>query len=214
MEIRKRYSQPLASETGEFPDAEAIHGRMVPICYEEALVDGCETSCAEFMATATEQYIKEVLSAILNRTRSNVPGNNGIMTRRYRKQLEREEEGYLRGEIMRGSANGLLPVEIKEAGGRRAMGMGDLRLAVQVGNWGAGQMPVVVEKVVGGWAEGELEEEERERVRGGRGREGEGVVAVNGEVGMEEEDWGWEGGGKADRELLSGLLDECLAVGM
>ena len=228
LEIRKRYSQPLASETGEFPDAETIHGRMVPICYEESLVNGCAPSCAEFMATATEQYIKEVLSSVYSRTRSNMPSSsgNGIMTHKHRHQLEHEEEALLRGDLFRGPGSGLLPVEVKEALGRRPLGMTDLRLALEVGDCGLGQMPVIVQRVMSGYLEGELEDyrrdEEEERGEGkdglenrkSNGGEMNGVNGIHGEEpSIDESDWGWEGGGMADREKLSSLLDECLAIG-
>ncbi|MCJ1300389.1 hypothetical protein MMC08_003186 [Hypocenomyce scalaris] len=224
LEIRKRYSQPLASETGEFPDADAIHGRMVPICYEESLVNGCSLTCADFMATATEQYIKEVLSGIFGRTRSNISASsgNGIMTKKYRQQLEREEEAWLKGDVIKGAGNGMLPVEAREAMGRQPLGMGDLRLALEVGNCSLGQMPLVVEKVMGGYLEGELEEwvqdgmseVEESRVVGVV----EGVNGINGasidEPPIDGSDWGWEGGGAADREKLNSLLDDCLAIGL
>lgn len=221
----------MASETGEFPDTDAIHGRMVPICYEESLPNGCGASCAEFMATATEQYIKEVVSAILARTRSNVPaavGGNGIMTRQYRKQLDREEEMVFKGELARGLANGLLPVEAREAGGRRGIGMGDWRLAIGVGGCELGSMPGVVKAVMGGWQEGILEgwaemreakgmlaDGEEDEDEEGR-RPGARVNGIKPDADldpMEEEDWGWEGGGAADRSRLHSLLDDILTVG-
>lgn len=195
---------------------------MVPICYEEALPNGCADSCAEFMATATEQFIKEVVAGILVRTRSNTIATNGIVTRKYRKQLGVEEEGWLRGEVLRGVGSGLLPVEAREAGGRRALGMGDLRIALCVGAAELGQMPGVVKAAMGGWEEGILEGWSRAR----RVEEGEhestgeprlnGIALTNGvhdDEEMEEEDWGWEGGAKKDREKLDSLLDDCLAVG-
>lgn len=227
LEIRKRYSQPLASETGEFPDTDAIQGRMVPICYEESLPNGAGASCAEFMATATEQYIKAVVSSILARTRSNVPaaGGSGIMTRKYRRQLEREEEAFQKGEVMRGVGSGLLPVEAREAGGRRGLGMGDLRLAVGVGGCELGQMPGLVKGIMGGWEEGVLERWTRkgdmvdgdieEMERGGARMNGvtNGVYAADEGTETDEGDYGWEGGGAADRTQLNWLLDEVLAVG-
>ncbi len=229
LEIRKRYSQPLASETGEFPDTDAIYGRMVPICYEESLPNGCGTACAEFMATATEQYIKVVVSAILSRTRSNISGGNGIMTRKYRKQLAHEERGFTKGEILRGIGNGLLPVEAREAGGRRGLGMGDLRLAVGIGGCELGQMPGVVKGIMGGWEEGVLEgwprngeamenDEEFEETEMGGARTN-GIVTNGGylpsddHTELDDGDWGWEGGGPADRAELDLLLDDVLAVG-
>ena len=224
LEIRKRYSQPLASETGEFPDAVTIHGRMVPICYEESLVSGCSVPCAEFMATATESFVKEVLSGIFGRTRSNVPAgsNSGIMTKRYKRQLEREEEGWLRGEVSRSAGNGMLPVEMKEASGRRPLGLGDLRLALEIGDCALGQMPLIVERVMGAYFEGELVEERRrnelleEALRAGAVTNGTmDVDAPNGlDPSVDDADWAWEGGQGADTEKLNSLLDNCLAIGL
>ncbi len=197
---------------------------MVPICYEESLVNGCSIPCSDFMATATETFVKEVLSGIFGRTRSNVPAgsNSGIMTKRYKRQLEREEEGWLRGEVARSAGNGMLPVEMKEAIGRRPLGMSDLRLALEIGDCALGQMPLVVERVMGGYFEGELEEDRRkeeqveedarQRTNGVEGRNE--IDGVNGdEPSIDESDWGWEGGGAADRERLNSLLDDCLAIG-
>lgn len=205
---------------------------MVPICYEESLPNGCGNMCAEFMATATEQYIKEVVSAMLARTRSNVPaavGGNGIMTRQYRKQLDREEEMAGKGELARGLANGLLPVEAREAGGRRGIGMGDLRLAIGVGGCELGSMPGVVMAVMGGWQEGILEgwaemreakripaDGEEEEDEEGRRPPGVRVNGVKSDMDLDpmEEDWGWEGGGTADRSRLHSLLDSIMTVGI
>ena len=201
---------------------------MVPICYEESLTNGCGPSCAEFMATATEQYIKEVVSSILARTRSNVPaaiGGNGIMTRKYRKQLDREEEGFLKGEVIRGIGNGLLPVEAKEAGGRRGIGMGDLRLAIGIGGCELGQMPGTVAGIMGGWEEGILEgwgrpkddpAKDKDDLDNGGPRTNGLQHGVNGDVAehdADDADWGWEGGALSDRPLLHSLLDDVLAVG-
>ena len=196
---------------------------MVPICYEESLVNGCSPACADFMATATEQYIKEVLSGIFDRTRSNIPASsgNGIMTKKYRRQLEREEEAWLKGDVIKGVGTGLLPVEAKEAMSRQPLGMGDLRLALEVGNCALGQMPLVVERVMGGYQEGELEElslegrdvaDPERRVNGAE--TSNGINGVNGEeMSTDDSDWGWEGGGVADRAKLNALLDDCLAIG-
>ena len=199
---------------------------MVPICYEEALPNGCAAPCAEYMATATEQFIKEVLSAVFHRTRSNMRGSSGlgIKTARYKRQWAKEEEAWLRGESLKGggvgvggTGKGLLPVEIREGVGRQPLGMGDLKLALQVGDCYLGQMPMVVEKILGGWAEGEVEElrdEQRIGLHGEEQRNGyAGGERDEESTDEEENDWGWEGAGKADREALDKLLDDCLAVG-
>lgn len=198
---------------------------MVPICYEESLPNGCGAPCAEFMATATEQYIKEVVSSILSRTRSNIPaaGGNGIMTLRYRRQLEREEEGLQKGEITRGIGNGLLPIEAREAGSRRGLGMGDLRLAIGIGGCELGQMPGIVKSIMGGWEEGVLEgwkdrqvESEKEKMEKGGARTNSatnGSYVPDDTTDPDDGDWGWEGGGAADRAQLNWLLNDVLAVG-
>lgn len=200
---------------------------MVPICYEESLPNGAGASCAEFMATATEQYIKAVVSSILARTRSNVPaaGCSGIMTRKYRRQLEREEEAFQKGEVTRGVGSGLLPVEAREAAGRRGLGMGDLRLAVGIGGCELGQMPGLVKGIMGGWEEGVLEGwarkgdvvdvEMEDMERGGARMNGvtNGGYAADDEMEIDDGDYGWEGGGPADRMQLNWLMDEVLAVG-
>ena len=198
---------------------------MVPICYEESLPNGAGASCAEFMATATEQYIKAVVSSILARTRSNVPaaGGSGIMTRKYRKQLEREEEAFLKGEVVRGVGSGLLPVEARQAGGRRGLGMGDLRLAVGIGGCELGQMPGLVKGIMGGLEEGvlegwtrkndamDIEIEEMERAGARMNGVTNGGYADDGTE-TDDGDYGWEGGGAADRMQLNWLLDEVLTV--
>ncbi|RJE25934.1 transcriptional coactivator HFI1 ADA1 [Aspergillus sclerotialis] len=216
LEIRKRYAQPLASETGEFPDAESIHSRMVPICYEESIVSGAGLPCAEFVALATETFVKEVLSVVFSRTRSNGPSGtiNGMMTRNYRQELEKEELAYTRGEIGKDSATGLLPVEAKEASTRKPLGVRDLRLALELGSGFLGHMPLIVDQVMGGYFEDELETDKQDRVE-------DGVELANNDTKyifteeMEVDEAGsleWEGATMADREQLGALLDECLSM--
>jgi len=232
LEIRKRYQQPLASETGEFPDADSIHNRMLPICYEEALPNGCAATCADFMATATEQFLKEVVGKILARTRSNVVsggvGGSTVVTRKYRQQLMREEAALEKGQLARGPTNYLLPVEAKEAASRHALGMSDLRLALEVGDCSLGQMPDVVQHVMGGWPEGVLEgwddlpegsEQANEEIRRPMDPPRTNGVLTNGVhvngIGKTEdnESYGWAGGGADDRKQLFSVLDQCLSIG-
>ena len=201
---------------------------MVPICYEQSLPNGPSASCAEFMAIAAEQYIKTVVGSVLAKTRSNLAGAAGalsISTHRFRQQLEREEHALSRGEVSRGVVNNLLPVETKEAGVRRALGLGDFRIALEVGGSCAmGQMPTVIEGIMSGWQEGVLEgwgrhpdatEEEDEHERSGPRVNGvlTNGVHTNGAYANDNESYGWDGGAAKDREKLFSLLDECLAIG-
>ncbi|KAE8390039.1 WD40 repeat-like protein [Aspergillus alliaceus] len=216
LEIRKRYAQPLASETGEFPDAESIHARMIPICYEESIVSGAGLPCAEFMAIATETFVKEVLSVVFSRTRSNGPSGtiNGMMMRKYRQQLEREELAFTRGEIVKDGATGLLPVEAKEASIRKPLGVRDLRLALELGGGVLSHMPLIVDQIMGGYLEDELETEKQDRA--------EEVVEIpsdnmkvktpTNEMEVDDGEIAWEGATVADREQLGSLLDECLSM--
>ncbi|KAJ5762508.1 uncharacterized protein N7511_005890 [Penicillium nucicola] len=216
LEIRKRYAQPLAAETGEFPDAESIYSRMVPICYEESLPSGAGLPCAEFMAIATETFVKEVLSAVFSRTRSNGPSGtiNNMMMRKYRQQLEMEELAYTRGEIAKDAATGLLPVEAREAKVRRPLGVRDLRLTLELGGGVLGHMPLIVDQIMGGYFEDELETEKQDRVENGVEPHEDIKQPAEDEMDLDEDEslLDWEGGGVGDREQLSSLLDECLSM--
>ncbi|KAH0565478.1 hypothetical protein GP486_001138, partial [Trichoglossum hirsutum] len=164
LEIRKRYSQPLACETGEFPDTESINARMVPICYEEGVVNGASDGAAAAMNVAIETFIKEVLTSVFGRVRSNGPSY--VMTSSYKRQLEREEEGWLRGDIQK-NGNSLLPIEQAAASQRPPLGMSDFRLALEMGDMYLGQMPLTVEKITSSYLEGEFEDYQNVDVGGG-----------------------------------------------
>ncbi|KAL4917453.1 transcriptional regulator of RNA polII, SAGA, subunit-domain-containing protein [Aspergillus aurantiobrunneus] len=213
LEVRKRYAQPLASETGEFPDAESIHTRMTPICYEESVVNGAGVACAEFMAIATETFVKEVLSVVFSRTRSNGPSGtiNGMMKRSYKQQLEREELAFTRGEIAKDGATGLLPVEAREASTRSALGMRDLRLSLELGSGILSHMPLLVDQIMGGYLEDELEADKRDRTYLDDTNNPSNVVDEM-EVEFHEADSGWEGATLGDHDQLGTLLDECLSM--
>ncbi len=236
LEIRKRYAQPLASESGEFPDTSTIESRMLPICYETGLVSGHVPDAAQFMSVATETFIKEVLSSIFSKTRSNGPGASGsagtgggaswIQTHKYKAQLEREEEAALRNEIQRDKC-GLLPIEARAASERGPLGMADMRTALELGDCMLGQMPAVVQQIMFGYREGEVEawndyswpdthvkivgeDTDGDVEMGGTNR----VNGMNGHYDGDEDDWGWEGAGTDDKFALDNLLDSCLAVGL
>lgn len=188
---------------------------MVPICYEESIVSGAGLPCAEFMALATETFVKEVLSVVFSRTRSNGPSGtiNGMMTRNYRQELEREELAYTRGEIGKDSATGLLPVEAKEAGNRKPLGVRDLRLALELGNSFVGHMPLIVDQIMGGYFEDELETDKQDRVEDGvEPADDDTKYIFADDMEIDEADSEWEGAAMADREQLGALLDECLSM--
>ncbi|KAK3377845.1 transcriptional regulator of RNA polII, SAGA, subunit-domain-containing protein [Podospora didyma] len=241
LEIRKRFAQPLAVESGEFPDVSNIEARMLPFCYEAGLTSGHVSDAAQFMSLATETYIKEVLSTIFSRTRSNGPGDSGnagfgpgsgwVQTHKYRRQLAREEEAAARGEVTR-DKSGLLPVEAKAAGERGPLGMSDLRLAVEMGDCGLANFPIVSKSVVYSYREGELENwddytfinrhdphtEIEEDVEMGGTINGEKSSALpNGvhpgdQMDIDNDMW-WEGADPNEGDFLDGVLDQCLAVG-
>ncbi|KAI5861234.1 transcriptional regulator of RNA polII, SAGA, subunit-domain-containing protein [Durotheca rogersii] len=238
LEIRKRFAQPLAVESGEFPDMASIESRMLPICYESGLVNGHSPDAGQFMTVATETFIKEFLSVVFSRTRSNGPGDSGsagfgagpgwIQTHRYRRQLRREEAALARGELSR-DKSGLLPVEAKAASERPPLSMADLRLALEIGDCGLGSFPTVRKSVVYNYRDGELEHysnytwlhghkpEDLERV-------GTGVVngagpdpLTNGgflpePMDIDDEEMAWEGASPQDMSGLDSVLDSCLAA--
>ncbi|PGH11211.1 hypothetical protein AJ80_07216 [Polytolypa hystricis UAMH7299] len=212
LEVLKRYTQPLSSEIGEFPDAESIHARMVPICYEESIVGGASFPCAVYMAIATENFIKEFLSSVFSRTRSNGPSGtiNGTMTRRYRRQLQHEEMAFARGELVKNTANGLLPVEAKEASAREALGVRDLRLSLELGGGLLGHMPLIISQIMGGYVEEELEAERQDYAE--VVENGVSQASPADEMDIDDANWEWEGGNSEDREQLMNLLDDCLSM--
>ncbi|KAI4138902.1 MAG: hypothetical protein L6R39_006557 [Caloplaca ligustica] len=225
IEIRKRYIHPLSSETFEFPSLSDLHQRMIPICYEEALPNGCSADCAEFMATALDHYMKSVISTIVRRVRSDLPTINsvggGVVTTAKHKDALRKG--------LKGKKDPVVET-------RKALGVDDIRVAISVGGWGElAQMPTVVMGIMNGWNEGVLEgwvysdddadtipEDEMERsgkrpalrptmdglTNGFGGGHPDYFVGED-----EDQNWGWAGGGAADRRYLGALLDECLAIG-
>lgn len=188
---------------------------MVPICYEESVVSGAGLPCAEFMAIATETFVKQFLSGVFGRTRSNGPSGtiNGTMTRNYRRQLEREEMAHTRGELMKNSTNGLLPVEAKEASNRMPLGVKDLRLSLELSGGLLGHMPLVVDQIMGGYVEEELEAERQDQLIASLDNlDGQVQTSPADEMDIDEAGWEWEGGGTDDRDNLGSLLDDCLAI--
>ncbi|EHK16497.1 uncharacterized protein TRIVIDRAFT_65738 [Trichoderma virens Gv29-8] len=233
LEIRKRYTQPLAVESGEFPDMGLIAGRMLPFCYEAGLVNGHAPDASHLMSVATETFIKEVLTQIFSRTRSNGPGDSGsagygvgttwIQTHKYSRQLHREEDAAQRGEITRDKA-GLLPVESKAASERGPLGIADVRVALEMADSGISQFPIVTAQILYGYREGELENwKDYTWVNGEPPAQPVEELATNGDLGLTngalpdtmdiDNDIGWEGAENPDMDMLDSVLDSCLAVG-
>ncbi|KAI1778160.1 transcriptional regulator of RNA polII, SAGA, subunit-domain-containing protein [Hypoxylon cercidicola] len=239
LEIRKRFAQPLAVESGEFPDVATIESRMLPICHQNGLHGGHAPDAAQFMTVAAETCIKEVLSTVFSRTKSNGPGDSGsagfgsgtswIQTHKYRRQLVREEGALSKGEVSR-DKSGLLPVEAKAASERSALSMADLRLALEIGDCGVNTMPILRKVVMNNYRDGELENYDsyswlhgfnpRKRnyddfaaggVNGGHPR-----ILTNGGVHAEameiDDELTWEGADPTDASRLDNVLDVCLAV--
>ncbi|ORY10170.1 transcriptional regulator of RNA polII, SAGA, subunit-domain-containing protein [Clohesyomyces aquaticus] len=137
LEIRKHYTQPLFTETHEFPDTETISARMLPICYEYGLPSGHTPDCPSYMNIATETYIKEALSNLFARVSSNGPAY--IKTADFKRRVAKEEDlGVQR------SVGGMLPSEQEELRKRRPLCMEDLRIAVQLGDSYLGQVPLIM----------------------------------------------------------------------
>ncbi|KAL7785548.1 transcriptional regulator of RNA polII, SAGA, subunit domain-containing protein [Trichoderma ceciliae] len=233
LEIRKRYTQPLAIESGEFPDMGLIAGRMLPFCYEAGLVNGHASDAPQLMSVATETFIKEVLTQVFSRTRSNGPGDSAsagygigttwIQTHKYRRQLHREEDAAQRGEITRDKA-GLLPVESKAASERGPLGIADVRVALEMADSGISQFPIVTAQILYGYRDGELEhwkdytwangeppaQRVEELMTNGDAELAKG--ALSDAMDIDNEIW-WEGAENPDMDMLDNVLDSCLAVG-
>ena len=219
IEIRRRYAQPLAEETLEFPTQSDMQNRMEPICYEEGLVGGAAQgalqACAEMMEQATEVFLKELLGEMYAHSRAN--GEGCVQTSSFKRQLRKEEDDADRGVLQRNPA-GMLPVEVEVQAKREPLCMTDLRLAIQLVDRNMTQDQFLSHKVMlDGFLDngpqsskvngifpkptmnGSLTSIEREG--------GEDAIAVD------DSDWSWRGGTKLEANDLMSVLDECLAVG-
>jgi transcriptional coactivator HFI1/ADA1 len=138
---------------------------MLPYCYEAGL-ESAAPDAAQLVSAATESFIKETLMSIFSRTRCNGPGDSGsagfgstsswIQTYKYKRQLSREEDAVMRGEVTRDKC-GLLPIESKAAGERGPLGIADLHVALDIADCGMSQFPVMVRSLLNGYRDGELE---------------------------------------------------------
>jgi len=190
---------------------------MVPICYQEGLVGGCGTACSDLMTVAAETFVKDQLSDLLQKVRSN--GANYIKTTRFRRRLEREEEAHERGELQR-NAYGLLPAEVEVESRRKPFNRDDLRVAAYLGNSFLAQNRIINDRVLNApFLEEDGDEDDEadvelalNAVNGVRTTNGvNGFKGVHGGdgVALEEMDWGW----KSEVNPLDGELDAVLSMG-
>lgn len=204
---------------------------MLPFCYEAGLPSGHSSDAPQLLTLATETFIKEVMTQMFSRTRSNGPGDSGnvgygigttwVQTHKYKKQQRLEEEGALRGEVTRDKF-GLLPIEAKAASERGPLGMADMRIALELSESGMAMFPILMTQVLYGYREGELEgwndytwlnnrrppvTEQPDNVTND--------VKLNGHtdpMDIDDDLW-WEGAGVGDGDTLDSMLDSCLLVG-
>ncbi|KAL9035851.1 MAG: hypothetical protein Q9214_006403, partial [Letrouitia sp. 1 TL-2023] len=154
LEIRKRYVPPLSSETFEFPSPPELHARMVPICYEESLSNGCSIECAEFMSTALDFFMKAVVTSISPRISRSSSATSSILS-----------VAVAPDQTTKTSSLGAIPAvpakrpsDASKKPTRRPLGLEDMRTAIEIGGWGElGSMPSIVQGIKEQYAEGVLE---------------------------------------------------------
>lgn len=221
IEIRRRYAQPLAGETLEFPTLNDMQNRIEPICYEEGLSGGAAQgvlqSCSEMMEEATEVFLKELLGQMYALSRSN--GEGCVTTHAFKKQLRKEEHDFDHGTLQL-SAAGLLPVEMELQAKREALSMEDMRLAVQLGDTYTKQDPFLSRKVIFN-----RQPDIQRQAPKVNGIFASSKPTVNGSLtnseraGLDEvmvdgdNDLPWRGATKSDFNDLMNVLDDCLAIG-
>lgn len=213
LEIQRKYAQPLAVETLEFPSLSDVQNRIEPICYEEGITGGAQGAlqpCAELIEQAAEVYIKELLGQLCGHSRSN--GEGCIQTSKFKRQLRREEDDADRGILQRNAA-GLLPVEVDLSLKNEPLNGDDLRLALQAQDRHFRNEPFLAESIM-------LSQYPDTRQPEKIGAGGAVKPLTNGlaskDVGdpmiVDEDDWGWQGGSAADNDVLMGALDDCLTA--
>ncbi|ETN39098.1 uncharacterized protein HMPREF1541_05320 [Cyphellophora europaea CBS 101466] len=224
IEIRKRYTQPLYSETHEFPDATNVFARIVPICYEESVPSGTTMESAELVCIATETYVKNLLHDIYNRVRVNGPDYNdgagqGVMLAKYKRRVVKEEQEVKSGRLQRDRDNDLLPTESLEARGRKPLGTGDLKLANKVGPSLWNGMPIIGANINNSPFDIDIDEwyAQRDAMEGlgkfAKHINGNGVHKQEDDDAMDldHEETQWEGAGQAQmaglRKTLGSLLN-------
>lgn len=211
----------------------------MPYCYEAGL-ESAAPDAAQLVSAATENFIKEVLTSVFSRVRSNGPGESGsagfgsgsswVQTHKYKKQLSREEDAAQRGDITRDKC-GLLPVESKAASERGPLSMGDLHLALEVSECGTTQFPVLAKGLMNNYREGELEhlhdysfvegfevrpkQEDKNEIPIPGVDKGKQLQLPNGQPHDDmdvDADYFWAGTADSDMDELDAALDSVLAI--
>ena len=218
MEIKRRFAVPLAQESSEFPSRAEIQSRIEPICYEEGVSGGVATgslqACAELVETAAEHFVKELLESWLSISRSN--GAGLIQTKRFKRQLRKEEASEEKGDAHR-NAIGLLPIEADAVTRREALGMDEIRLALQLDN---GRLPqdqfLAEESLADGYLDVDMQdtmdEHSSKAVNGVVSKHDSGINGIGDRpsgpdsMAIDEADWGWQGGAVSDRQSLFDTL--------
>lgn len=215
LEIRRRYAQPMAAETLEFPSVSDVQSRIEPICYEEGVAsapaaNGGLQACAELVEQATEVYLKALLGDICGHTRSN-HAEEGVQTSSFKKRLRKEEEEAERGVVQR-SAAGLLPVEMEVQASRVPLSLDDLRLALEVRDDFVRQDRYLKEEIVlGRWPNvGGKGPARTPKLTNGVSGAGHADGVTNGDAADHNEGWGWQGTSNEDQDALFGVLDNVL----
>ena len=229
LEIRRRYAQPLACETLEFPSLTDMQNRIEPICYEEGLAGGVQQgtlqSCAELVEQAAEVFIKEMLGNLLEHSRSNPFGGSGVQTQKFQRQLRREDRDVERGTLQRNAAD-LLPVEVEMQAKREPLDMRDLRLSLSLADPFLLQDRFLAETILlNQWPNADSVE----RSKMPNGAAGAGGPVMNGvtyrqdagagggssadpdAMAVDDIDYAtFKGVSKTDHDGLMGVLDDCL----
>ncbi|KXL47800.1 hypothetical protein M433DRAFT_379948 [Acidomyces richmondensis BFW] len=224
LESRRRYAQPLACETLEFPTVGDVQSRIDPIAAEEGLVGATQSSmqaCADMIVQGAEVHLKELIGNLLTHTRSN--GEGCIQTANFRRQLQREEDAVERGLLQRNPA-GLLPVEVEVQNKREPLFMQDFRLAIRTVDDVLRRDKFAQEtSMLKVWPS--LHSEAFEAKVNGFSTHGVGFAMSNGPLSLTErsamvedsvaldEAPDWQGGTLGARSDLMSVLDDCLAVG-
>ena len=169
-EVKARYNLPLAAETGEFPDMDQIRMRMLPICYEEGVIGGIGDNAAQFINTASEIFVKEIMSTVISRVRCNRPAT--VKTDGFKRKLENmspDDAGITsqpnntdtalsrkRLKLPNGNRKNIRPTATLRlpskdlVGERKVLGMDDLRLSFALGDNFLTQLPLSLYKIMGG----------------------------------------------------------------